>query len=255
MSSLILCHKQKATQPYKLAHIRYKIYTLEEMAYVMFDNLYLLDHTLMSESLCEWIEQELGLFAFADSLREQIAKRIPLEEFILFFLENTGIYSTADIASIKTVLTTLEGQEEVEKQKQKADDMLSMREFENAILAYNSILDGNRTDAVDASFYGKVYACLGSAYGHLFLYKEAAKAYAAAYQICEDYEMVKAYMYACRQYMPPDEYHLLLAENDLFKVADKENSAKMREVEEAAAPSTEDEVIENWKTVYRDFPI
>ena len=87
MSSLILCHKQKATQPYKLPHIRYKIYTIEEMAYVIFDNLYLLDHTLMSESLCEWLEGELGLFSLADSLREQIAKRVSLEDFILYFLE------------------------------------------------------------------------------------------------------------------------------------------------------------------------
>ena len=118
MSSLILCHKQKATQPYKLPHIRYKIYTIEEMAYVIFDNLYLLDHTLMSESLCEWLEGELGLFSLADSLREQIAKRVSLEDFILYFLEHTGIYSTAEISGIKGVLAALEGQEEVEKQNE-----------------------------------------------------------------------------------------------------------------------------------------
>ncbi len=255
MSSLILCHKQKATQPYKLPHIRYKIYTIEEMAYVIFDNLYLLDHTLMSESLCEWLEGELGLFSLADSLREQIAKRVSLEDFILYFLEHTGIYSTAEISGIKGVLAALEGQEEVEKQKKKADDLLSMNEYENAILAYNSILAATRTDAVDASFYGKVYACLGAAYGRLFLYKEAAKAYAAAYQICDDFEMIKAYLYACRQYMPAEEYHLLLSENDLFKVADKENSQKIHEFEDSLHREPDDSLIEEWKSAYREIPI
>ena len=255
MSSLILCHKQKATQPYKLAHIRYKIFTIEELAYVIFDNLYLLDHTLMSESLCEWIESELGLFALADGLREQIAARVSLEEFILYFLTNTSIYSKAEIAGIKNVLDTLEGQEEVEKQKKKADDLLASHEYENAILAYKSILAANRTEAVDATFYGKVYACLGAAYGRFFLYKEAAKAYAAAYQICDDYEMVRAYLYACRQYMSAEEYHLLLAENDLFKVADKENSALIVSVDEAETEKNDDDLLYEWKSSYREIPI
>ena len=255
MSSLILCHKQKATQPYKLAHIRYKIYTIEELAYIIFDNLYLLDHSLMSEPLCEWIESELGLFALADGLREQIAKRVGLEDFILYFLTNVSIYSKAEIAEIKNVLDQLEGQEEVEKQKKKADDLLAEREYENAILAYKSILAANRTEEVDATFYGKVYACLGASYGHLFLYKEAAKAYAAAYQICEDYEMVKAYLYACRQYMSAEEYHLLLAENDLFKVADKEISAKIHEVEEVPEKQSDDELLNLWKNAYREIPV
>ena len=109
-----------------------------------------------------------------------------------------------------------ECRKKIEKLKIKADDLLAMREYENAILAYNSILTAARTESVDAKFYGKVYACLGAAYGRLFLYKEAAKAYAAAFQICDDYEMVKAYLYACRQYMSAEEYHLLLSENNLF---------------------------------------
>lgn len=255
MNSLILCHKQKATQPTKLAHIRYKIYTLEELAYLMCDNLYLLDHTLMDEPLCAWLERELGLFQLADGLREQIAKRVTLEEFILYFLSHTGIYTRAELADIKTVLDELEGQEEVEKQKMKADDLLANHEYENAVLAYQSILAAQRTEGVSGDFYGKVYACLGAAYGHLFLYKEAAQAYNAAYQICEDYDMVRAYIYACRQYMTAEEYHLLLAEKDLFKVADKENTASINEAEEAFAEAPDESSIEEWKKIYREIPV
>ncbi len=255
MSSLVLCHKQKATQPTRLAHIRYKIYTLEELAYLMCDTLYLLDHTLMEESFCAWIERELGLFQLADGLREQIARRVSLEEFILYFLSHTQIYTRSELADIKSVLDELEGQEEVEKQKLKADDLLVHREYENAVLAYQSILAAQRTEGVSAEFYGKVYACLGAAYGRLFLYREAAKAYSAAYQICDDYEMVRAYIYACRQYMSAEEYHLLLAEKDLFKVADKENAAAISAVEESVPEHIDDSVINDWKKTYREIPV
>lgn len=255
MSSLVLCHKQKATQPTKLAHIRYKIYTLEELAYLMCDNLYLLDHSLMEEPFCAWIERELGLFQLADGLREQIARRVSLEEFILYFLSHTQIYTRSELGDIKAVLDELEGQEEVEKQKMKADDLLANHEYENAVLAYQSILAAQRTEGVSAEFYGKVYACLGAAYGHLFLYRESAKAYSAAYQICENYDMIRSYIYACRQYMTAEEYHLLLAENDLFKVADKENSAAIRETEESLEGQVNESRIEEWKKSYREIPV
>ena len=95
----------------------------------------------------------------------------------------------------------------------------------------------------------------GAAYGRLFLYKEAAKAYAAAFQICDDYEMVKAYLYACRQYMSAEEYHLLLSENNLFMMADKENSIKIHEAEETSSDVIDESKIEEWKSIYRENPI
>ncbi len=251
MSSLILCHKQKATQPYKLAHIRYQVFTIEELAYIICDNLYLIDHTMMSESLCHWIESELGLFALADGLREQIAKRVSIGDFVLYFLRNTGIYTRPELAGIKAVLDKLEGQEEVERQKHKADDLLNTGEYENAILAYKKILAAPRTESVDATFYGQVYACLGACYGKLFFYAEAAKAYAAAYQICNDYDMIRAYIYACRQYMTAEEYHLLLAENDLFKVADKENSKLIQSIEDSVPEQYDADQLVKWKNSYR----
>ena len=58
-------------------------------------------------------------------------------------------------------------------------------EYESAILVYQSILSQDWDESVNKKFYGKIYGCLGSAYGYLFLYKEAALMFKEAYSICE----------------------------------------------------------------------
>lgn len=57
---------------------------------------------------------------------------------------------------------------------------------------------------------------MGAAYGHQFLYKEAAKAYQEAYKICEQPDMLKAYLYSCYRALPHEEYIKLLSGNPVL---------------------------------------
>lgn len=46
----------------------------------------------------------------------------------------------------------MKNQKEIERQKYKADNLLENREFEDAILVYQSILYGDRDDSVEDAF-------------------------------------------------------------------------------------------------------
>ena len=121
----------------------------------------------------------------------------------------------------------------------------------SAIIAYQEILHGARDESVGGQFYGHVYANLGAAYGRVFLYKEAAKMYEAAYQICEERSMLKAYLYACRRYMSGEQYMQLLGRSQVYR--DMEDAVK-EEIEKIADDVSvlqyEDTLI-NWKNQYR----
>ena len=71
MGSLILCHKKKARHPYEISRVHMHIYTMEELCYYFCNNLYLIDYTITNRQLCDWLDDELGLSALADELREQ----------------------------------------------------------------------------------------------------------------------------------------------------------------------------------------
>lgn len=145
----------------------------------------------------------------------------------------------------------LKSQKPIEKQKYKADNLLESGAIKQAILIYQSIVHGELDDSVDRKFYGKVYGCLGAAYGRLFLYKEAAKMYEAAFQICEEESMLKAYIYACRQYMPSEEYKVLLQKSQVFQGVEMCLQEEIAELDQKMKFSMEEDTLEEWKDEYR----
>ena len=170
MGSLILCHKKRAVQPYMITRIHMKIYTIEELCYYICNNLYLIDHTLMNQQLCEWLAEELELTKLSDLLRKALAKNCTVEQFVLTVLQGSDIYGLSEIHKIQGLLEKLQNQKDVMRLKYKGDSLLRRKEYASAILVYQSIVGAERDHSVTKEFYGKIYGCLGAAYGNMFLY-------------------------------------------------------------------------------------
>ncbi len=252
MGSLILCHKKKARQPYEITRIHRKIYTMEELCYYLCNHLYLIDYTLTNEQLCDWLEQELELRELAQNLKQSLQQHVSVEQFVLAILAYTSIYTTEELKRIKSTLEALKHQKPVERQKYKADNLLESGAMKSAILIYQSILHDEQDETMDKKFYGRVYACLGAAYGRMFLYREAAKMYETAFQICEEEAMLTAYMYACSRCMSEDEYQKLLKKSPVYAEADE----KLKEEVKASLESDyiapiDKQILDAWKSQYR----
>lgn len=251
MGSIILCHKKKARTPYEIARIQRRIYTIEELCYYLCNHLYLVDYTIMNVQLCDWLDEELELSELAGKLRKHLEQNGSMEQFIFIILEASMIYSTAELQQIQNVLEKLKNQKPVEKQKFKADNLLESGSVKSAIMIYQAIIHGDRDESMEGKFYGKVYGCLGAAYGRLFLYKEAAKMYEAAFQICEEESMLKAYLYACKMYMTDAEYRGLLQRSQVYQGIDDWLYEEKARLEEEIQMLSYDDTLQNWKNQYR----
>ena len=251
MSSLILCHKKKAKQPYEIVRVKRRIYTIEELCYYLCNHLYLVDYTIVNEHLCDWLEEELELKKLADKLKYQLEQNGTLEQFVMTILADSSIYTAGELKAIQDVLEQLKNQKPIEKQKYKADNLLESGSVKSAIMAYQEMIRGERDESVDGKFYGKVYGCLGAAYGRLFLYEEAAKMYEAAFQICEEKTMLKAYLYACRNYMNKEEYTKLLQRSQLYMSLGVELAEEVEEIANKVQVLQYDDTLEQWKRQYR----
>ena len=251
MGSIILCHKKKARQPYEISRVHRRIYTIEELCYYMCNHLYLIDYTIMNEQLCDWLEKELELVDLAGDLRRSLEQHGSVEQFVITILASSSIYTTAELNHIQSVLEKLKNQKPIEKQKYKADNLLQSGDAKQAILIYQSILHGETDESVDKKFYGRVYGCLGAAYGRLFLYEEAAKMYESAFQICEEESMLKAYIYACYCYMSKEEYRVLLQKSPVYQGIDLWIQEEISEIEQGMKFSMEEDTLKKWKEQYR----
>ena len=82
MSGYILCQTKKAGKPYFVENISTNIYSLEELCYYLYHNLYLVDSSVMNEGLCIWISEELDLPRLAAKLRPHLGKFASIEDVL-----------------------------------------------------------------------------------------------------------------------------------------------------------------------------
>ena len=136
------------------------------------------------------LEEELELYELADELRSQLEQNGPVEQFLLTVLSHSSIYSPAEITRIHNVLERLKSQNEVEREKYKADNLLQTGEYASAILVYQGIVNKEWDETVGKEFYGQVYGCLGAAYGRMLLYEEAASMYEKGFRVSQDTKML-----------------------------------------------------------------
>ncbi|MEG0227435.1 MAG: hypothetical protein RR683_01825, partial [Lachnospiraceae bacterium] len=230
---------------------RRKIYTIEELCYYLCNHLYLIDYTIMNTQLCDWIGEELELDELAERLRTTLEHHGSMERFVLEILTASHIYTAGELTHIQSVLEKLKNQKDIERKKFKADNLLESGETEAAILVYQELIHEERDETVDEKFYGKVYGCLGAAFGRVFLYEEAAKMYEEAFQICQEESMLSAYLYACYRYLPREEYYQLLKKSPVYALMDVQIQETIKKSKEVSTVLEPKRTLEEWKTQYR----
>ncbi len=251
MGSIILCHSVIAKTPFEITRIHKKIYTIEELCYYITHNLYLVDNTVINEQLCTWIEGELELRELSYQLRNILLDHIGKEEFIMTLMKESKIYIQSELNHLQDVLARLKDLPDVERQKNKGDNLLKNGETEEAILVYQSILRGLRDENLEESFYGKVYACMGAAYGRMFLYKESMAMYDKAFQICNDPALVKCYLYAASRCLDETQYRLILSKSEVFEEIDEMLKTEISFVKSQVDFLPTQELLDQWKQTYR----
>jgi len=249
MGSFILCHKKKAREPYRIARIHCRIYTIEELCYYLCNNLYLIDHTVVNEQLCDWLERELELEELAKTLRGLLQEDSSMELFVMQILSYTSLYTTAELNRVQQLLEQVKNQKPMEKQKFMADNLLENGSIKSAVDLYLAILRQQKEEP-DDTFYGEVYANLGAAYGRMFQYEEAAKMYEEAYRKLKDSSLLVPYIYACEQSMPAVTFQSMLAQNEIFAKTYEKNSHIVGEISEHDI-WVDDDALDDWKEQYR----
>lgn len=195
MGELILCCQKLAAQPYYIDNAALGVYSLEELSYYIGNNLYLLEQNFISEELCVWIDQELGMNQTAEKLRNICKTGGGMSEFVLCILSQSGYYTVQEVKHIAETLREMESKSEYECCKIRADRYMQKQKYVSAIYEYRKLL---REEEANPIVTGNVWHNLGTAYARLFLFGEAADCYQKAYERNENPESLREWLYACR---------------------------------------------------------
>lgn len=210
--SFDLCRIPRASKPYYIESISTNIYSIEELCFYLYENICLIDETIVNEVLCDWIRDELGLKKLYRQLYEQLEKQQGISYFVLPIFREIGYLSTAQMRELQEKIGKLEVQQEDVRQKLKGDYLVKCGMYSNAMQEYYRILDRRSPGSLGAQFYAEIWNNLGGAYARMFDFKEAANCYYRAWKLVKTKEIFRKYVSALPLYLSEQEYRKRLEE-------------------------------------------
>ena len=212
MSGYILCQTKRAQVPYYIENISTNVYSIEELCYYLYHNLYLVDKTIINEGLCTWLEQELDLGRLAAKLRPHLGKFAGAEDVLYPIFKEINYLTYEELRVLNGQLNRMNSEAPAIRRKRKGDCLVENGMYVNAIHVYQELLKEPDLESVREGLTGSVYHNLGCAYSYLFQMEKAVECFWNGYESDKSKESLKTYLLAYRSVRTPLEYESRLTE-------------------------------------------
>lgn len=262
MGNLILCRTKEASNPFHIKEMGVRIYSLEELCYVIYNNIYIINEDFFSDAFITFIEEETLEKDLADKLRSTKKKGGSLAEMVAIVLLYVDYYTMEEVEAIKETINTLNAQNVRKRLKIIGDNLLNSAHYYNALWNYERIVKLPMDKELPAVFYASVYHNMGIAYAKLFMFFQAEKFFNKAYDISQ-YDISKKYAVIVRCLL--DQEEIIELDDDSKeeyavkqqieclkdKAKDSEDYNRLQELEKSQNYHKDvSDIIENWKQKY-----
>lgn len=214
-----VCVGNYGTIPYCVPGLEINVYCMEELCFVLKENAFLLDLSLMNDELLDWIREECGLKELAGALSPLVHRQGSLSALVVTIFRFVGLYDEGTVAEVEQVLKRGAGLSSIEKKKSQADYLVRKKKYNAAIRGYDSLIEKWQ----EQSMAGEVLPaseCLaliwhnkGVAFAGLMTYAKAADCFLKAYEAENRKDFYRDYLAAKRMEMTESEYVSFAAGN------------------------------------------
>lgn len=174
------------------------VYTVEELCYVLKDQLDMLDESVIDRDMAVFIDHELGLTDRGRLLEDLIASHADLESRLVAIFCSCDFFTEAEIRAICEELRSIAVMSPIDRQKRRADRYLKSGNSEAALREYHNIISSSMAGAMSPDAYGAVLHNLGVLSAGEGRLDEAAEYFREAYERNRRNESLKAYLFALK---------------------------------------------------------
>ena len=212
MSGYILCQTKKADVPYYVENISTNIYSIEELCYYLYHNLYLVDDSIMNDGLCDWLDEELQLHSLAAKLRPRVGKFASAEDFLYPIFKEINYLTYEELRALNVKLIKYDKEAPLIREKKKGDALAGNGMYVNAIRVYQKLLERKDLEAAREGITRELWHNLGCAYSYLFQMEKAVECFEKEYLCGNTKDALKTYLIAYKSIRTPIEYESRLTE-------------------------------------------
>ena len=199
MNNVCLCIGEYAKTPYYVKVSDIYLYSIEELCYYFMDKVYMLDDSIVTIELVNWIGDECGLTELAEELESYPRKHVSVAAFVSTILEKTGMYDENIIRRIDNILKEQMNMTPIDRYKKQAQYLYKQGRFKQALDIYSGLLDYvSKNDNLQRA---QLLYNMASIYAMDFAYERAAEFYYKAYLLQPEEQNRIAYILANRKAM------------------------------------------------------
>ena len=206
MGTVMICRDEPVKMPYYIESMGIRLYSMEELAFFLYENVYLADRQMLGERLWEWIRTEIHNPELAEKLKKGAEAGSSIQNMVLTILRSVDYYTQEELAELSTRMKVLKTYQEQERLKLRADEYFINGNYQAAIYEYEKILDIRQSDRLGVEFYAHVWNNLGVCCCRLFRFGQAARAVRTSWQYQKDPEVLKEYVFAMRLGLQDDDF-------------------------------------------------
>ncbi len=181
MGDIWLCGGKVAEQPLVIEEEGVSLYSFEELCFYLFENAGTVEESFFHESLCLWIEEELGEGKLSGVIRGGIAQERSCSWFMEQILSAGGYYTNAQVQQAAHIAERMGMGSPLERLKLRGDRLLRAGRHKDAVLEYQKALRQAGEDA-GQDVAAKIWHNMGTAYVKQMLFAQAAECYRIAFE-------------------------------------------------------------------------
>ncbi len=195
MSGLILCSK-KSDRPYFIRDAGVNIYSIEELAYYLYNNAYFVDDSFFTYELVDYIESELKLKKIAQRLKFAMGQKMNFAELIMIIVTGSMYYSEQELHLFEKELRAIGSKSMLERMKARAKMLYDNGKMSSAMQVYENILNNKTYKKQNEEFYSEIHQGIARIKCRMFYFMDAIEEFNEAYSLYNSESILKDMIYA-----------------------------------------------------------
>lgn len=245
----ILAKGKVAEQPYEMPYTGKKVYSIEELCYYIYNNIYTINEDFFQLSLVDWLKEEAGLPELADKLSYMITEEHGLKDLVVTTLCGCDYYQEQEIRQLVHILDEINNLPVFRKKKIKADNYLRAGRYGRSLLEYRKLLHGSFAVNFTPEEYGDILHNQGIAHFYTSSFAEAKDDFKEAFVRNNKKDSLQHYLWIL---LMEGEEQQFEAEGISFGLATAEIQAVRLRYQEAMADFRLSEPAENTMDEYKE---
>ncbi len=178
---MILAKGNIAKQPYEMPYTGKKVYSIEELCYYIYNNIYTINEDFFELSLTDWLVDEIDLPELAKKLKTQIQDEHGLKDLVVTTLCGCDYYKEDEILEMIRILDEINHLPLYQKKKIKADNYVRAKRYKKGLSEYRKLLHGSFAINFTPEEYGDILHNQGIAHFYTSSFSEAKADFKEAY--------------------------------------------------------------------------